>query len=241
LPKRLFVVGVGPGSPKYLTETAKSAIHKSQYIAGYKYTLTIVEGILNRRIQKIYEVTMKTQEGIYRDIYTNMSDGDYCAIPFTGDVNFSESEVVDRLLELFGYDNVEIIPGISSIQVAAAKSKVPLDKSHIITFHVSGDIEQKKMELIKSVIDMKSVILLPRPWAKDHTRQFMQSEIAIFLRKVGIDTSNLNTWVFENLTADNNKEIIFKGKVSDLEGKEFGELSVMVIDQVKRQTYLEFD
>jgi hypothetical protein len=26
-----------------------------------------------------------------------------------------------------------------------------------------------------------------------------------------------------------------------LEGKEFGELSVMVIDQVKRQTYLEFD
>jgi cobalt-precorrin-7 (C5)-methyltransferase len=69
----------------------------------------------------------------------------------------------------------------------------------------------------------------------------MQSEIAIFLKKVGIDTSNLNTWVFENLTADNNKEIIFKGKVSDLEGKEFGELSVMVIDQVKRQTYLEFD
>ena len=120
-------------------------------------------------------------------------------------------------------------------------SKVPLDKAHIITFHVSGDIEQKKMELIKSVIDMKSVILLPRPWAKDHTRKFMQSEIAIFLKKVGIDTSNINTWVFENLTADNNKEIIFKGKVSDLEGKEFGELSVMVIDQVKRQTYLEFD
>src|SRR5205823_11693032 len=133
------------------------------------------------------------------------------------------------------------ITEINSIKVTVPKTKWVLDKSNIITFKISDDINQKKMELIKSVIDMKSVILLPRPWAKDHTRKFMQSEIAIFLKKVGIDTSNINTWVFENLTADNNKEIIFKGKVSDLEGKEFGELSVMVIDQVKRQTYLEFD
>jgi len=48
-------------------------------------------------------------------------------IPFTGDVNFSESEVVDRLIEIFG--DVELIPGISSIQVAASKAQVPLDKS----------------------------------------------------------------------------------------------------------------
>jgi len=32
-------------------------------------------------------------------------------IPFTGDVNFSESEVVDRLVEIFG--DVELVPGIS--------------------------------------------------------------------------------------------------------------------------------
>jgi precorrin-6y C5,15-methyltransferase (decarboxylating) CbiE subunit len=239
LPKKLFVVGVGPGSPKYLTDAAKDAIHNSHYIAGYKYALTIVETIVNRSMQEIYEITMKTQEDIYRNIHSKMNDDEYCAIPFTGDVNFSESEVVDRLLELFGHDNVEIIPGISSIQIAAAKSKVPLDKAHIITFHVSGDIEQKKLELIKAVSDRKSVILLPRPWAKDRTKEFMQSEIAIFLKTNGIDTSNLNTWVFENLTI-NDKETIFKGKVNDLEGREFSELSVMVIDQVKRQTYLEF-
>ena len=41
-------------------------------------------------------------------------------VPFTGDANFSESEVVDRLLEIFGDNNVEIIPGISSIQVASS-------------------------------------------------------------------------------------------------------------------------
>ena len=29
-----------------------------------------------------------------------MKDDDQCIVPFTGDVNFSESEVVDRLLEI---------------------------------------------------------------------------------------------------------------------------------------------
>jgi cobalt-precorrin-7 (C5)-methyltransferase len=169
-----------------------------------------------------------------------MEDSDYCAIPFTGDANFSESEVVDRLLELFGDDNVEIIPGISSIQIAAAKSKVPLDKAHIVTFHVSGDIEEKKMELVKAILEQKSVILLPRPWPRDITRRFMESDIAIFLKEKGIDTSNLKVWVFENLT-QYNKETTFKGKINELEKMEFDELSVMVIDQVKRQTYLQFE
>jgi len=191
LPKKLFVIGVGPGSPKYLTDVAKDIIYRCHYIAGYKYTLNIIEDIIDRRMQTIYEVTMDNQEHIYQDIYIRMKDGDYCAIPFTGDVNFSESEVVDRLLELFGDDNVEIIPGISSIQIAAAKSRVPLDKAHIVTFHVSGDIEQKKLELVKAVMDMKSIILLPRPWPKDITRKFMESDIAIFLKENGIDTSNL--------------------------------------------------
>lgn len=240
MPKKLFVIGVGPGSPKYLTDVAKDIIYRCHYIAGYKYTLNIIEDIIDRRMQTIYEVTMDNQEHIYQDIYIRMKDGDYCAIPFTGDVNFSESEVVDRLLELFGDDNVEIIPGISSIQIAAAKSRVPLDKAHIVTFHVSGDIEQKKLELVKAVMDMKSIILLPRPWPKDITRKFMESDIAIFLKENGIDTSNLKVWVFENLTIDN-KETIFEGKVNELEKREFSELSVMVIDQVKRQTYLQFD
>jgi len=240
LPKKLFVIGVGPGSPKYLTDAAKDAIHKSRYVAGYRYALLIIEGVIDRSMQKISEVTMKNQEDVYQDIYTGMKDNDCCTVPFTGDVNFSESEVVDRLLELFGDDNVEIIPGISSIQIAAAKSRVPLDKAYIVTFHVTGDIEQKKMELVKAVIDKKSVILLPRPWPRDPLRNFMQSDIAIFLKKNGIDTSNLKSWVFEHLTKEN-KETVFKGKVSDLEGREFSEISVMVIDQVKRQTYLQFD
>jgi cobalt-precorrin-7 (C5)-methyltransferase len=67
----------------------------------------------------------------------------------------------------------------------------------------------------------------------------MESDVAMFLKKNGIKTSALNTFVFEYLT-NKERETAFKGKVSELEGQEFSDLSVMVIDQTKRQTYLEF-
>lgn len=238
MPKKLFIVGVGPGSPAYLTDAAKDAVRKSQYVVGYKYTLSTIEGVIDRKRQQVFEVTMKSQEDVYQDVYKKMREGEYCTVPFTGDANFSESEVVDRLLEIFGDDNVQIIPGISSIQIAAAKSRVPTDKALVITFHVTGDIEQKKKDLLQAVKDGKSVILLPRPWPRDLSKHFMQSDIAKFLKANGVDTSKLNVWVFEHLTTD--RETTFQGRVSDLEGKEFSDLSAMVIDQTKRQTYLEF-
>ena len=238
--KKLFVVGVGPGSPIYLTDIAKEAIIKCNYIIGYKYTLRTIEKIIDRTRQNVFEVTLWNQEVIYQDVYKKMKNNEYCIVPFTGDASFSESEVVDRLLEIFGDDNVEIIPGISSIQVAAAKSKVPLDKAYIATLHVTGDIEKRKKELIEAVSEGKSVILLPRPWPNDLSKRFMESDVAIFLKSNGINTSMLNTFVFEYLT-NVEKETTFKGKVSELEGKEFSDLSVIVIDQTKRQTYLEFD
>lgn len=238
LAKKLFAVGVGPGSPGYLTEAAKEAIRKSVYIVGYKYTLATIDGVIDRSKQQVFEVTMKSQEQVYQDVYGMMRDGEYCTVPFTGDVNFSESEVVDRLLQIWGDENTEIIPGISSIQVAAAKARVPTDKALVITFHVTGDIEAKKAALLEAVRQGKSVILLPRPWPSEPTKHFMQSDIAKFLRENGIDTASLKVHVFEYLTTEN--ETRYSGRVSDLEGKELSDLSAMVIDQTKRQTYLEF-
>jgi precorrin-6y C5,15-methyltransferase (decarboxylating) CbiE subunit len=240
LQKNLLIVGVGPGSPQYLTCVAIDAIMKSKYIIGYKYTLDTVESIIDKTRQEVYHITMRNQESIYQDVYNKMKDGEYCTVPFTGDANFSESEVVDRLLEIFGDNTVEIIPGISSIQVASSKSKIPLDKSYVLSFHVSGDIEKKKKELINAITDKKSVILLPRPWPNDPSKNFMQSDIVKFIRVNGIDTSTLKVWVFEYLTKYN-KETIFRGKASDLEEMSFNPLSVMVIDQNRRRSYRDFD
>jgi len=230
---KVFAVGVGPGSPKYITGIVEEVISNSDIIVGYKYTLKTIEHLLKGK--EVHEITMQDQEETYQKI-AKILENKTCIVPFTGDVNFSESEVVDRLIEIFG--DVQIIAGISSIQVAASKAKVPLDKSKVITMHVSTSIEEEKLELQKALIDGYSVILVPRPWPKDPTKHFMPSEIAIYLKNHGFDTSKIKVHVFEFLTSG--KETHFIGMVKDLEGKQFSDLSVMVFDQTKPESYVNF-
>ena len=230
---RVFAVGVGPGSKNYVTETVRKIVENADVVVGYKYTLEVISDLIKDK--KTHVITMVDQEQTYQNVKNELGDGNL-VVPFTGDVNFSESEVVDRLVEIFG--DVELVPGISSIQVAASKARVPLDKSKVITMHVTTSIEEKKLELQKAVIDKQSVILIPRPWPKDPQKHFMPSEVAFYLKKNGFDTSKIPVHVFESLT--NGKEQTFSGFVSELEGKEFSDLSVMVISQTKPESYINF-
>ena len=230
---KVFAVGVGPGSPNYVTETVRKIVADADVVVGYKYTLDVIADLIKDK--KIHVITMADQEKTYQYVKKELGGG-VLVIPFTGDVNFSESEVVDRLVEIFG--GVELVPGISSIQVAASKAQVPLDKSKVITMHVTTSIEEKKLDLQKAVIDGQSVILIPRPWPNDPQKHFMPSEVAFYLKKNGFNTPKIPVHVFESLT--NGKEQAFTGSVEDLEGKEFSDLSVMVIGQTKPESYINF-
>ena len=230
---KVFAVGVGPGSPKYVTEIVSDILHDCDIVIGYKYTLKTIEHLIKGK--EIYEITMNDQESSYQKILPELGNRTL-VIPFTGDVNFSESEVVDRLIEIFG--EIEIVPGISSIQVAASRAKIPLDKSKVITMHVTTPIEDKKLELQKALIDGFSVVLVPRPWPKQPDKHFMQSEIAAYLREHGFDTAKMKVHVFEAITTEN--ETSFVGTVKDLEGKEFSDLSVMVFNQTSLDSYMNY-
>ncbi len=230
---KVYAVGVGPGSPKYVTEIVKEIVRNCDILIGYKYTLKTIENFIEGK--EIYEITMNDQEKSYQKILPELGDRTL-VIPFTGDVNFSESEVVDRLIEIFG--EVEIIPGISSFQLAASRAKVPLDKSKLITMHVTTPIEDKKLELQKALIDGFSVVLVPRPWPKQPDKHFMPSEIAVYLREHGFDTAKIKVHVYEAITTEN--ETNFEGTVKELEGKEFSDLSVMVFNQASLDSYMNY-
>ena len=230
---KVYAVGVGPGSSQYVTDIVKEIIQNCDVVIGYKYTLKTIEKLIEGK--EIYEITMNDQEESYQKILPELGNRTL-VIPFTGDVNFSESEVVDRLIEIFG--EVEIISGISSIQVAASRAEVPLDKSKVITMHVTTSIEDKKLELQKALIDGFSVVLVPRPWPKQPDKHFMQSEIAVYLREHNFDTANMKVHVFEAITTE--YETSFVGTVKDLEGKKFSDLSVMVFNQTNLDSYMNY-
>ena len=230
---KVYAVGVGPGSPKQVTDFVKDIISQSDVVVGYKYTLKTIEKHLAGK--DVREITMTNQEDVYQDVLKKMPDKTML-VPFTGDVNFSESEVVDRLIQIF--QDVEIIPGISSVQIAASKARVPLDKSKVITMHISTPIEEEKLELQKALIDGYSVVMVPRPWPNQPDKHFMPSEIAKYLKRNGFDTSKLRVHVYEAVTTEN--ETSFEGTADQLEGKEFSDLSVMVFNQAELESYVDF-
>ncbi len=86
------------------------------------------------------------------------------------------------------------------------------------------------------MIDGFSVVLIPRPWPSVPEKHFMPSEVAKYLKKNGFVTTKLKVSVFEDLSMD--KESCFEGCINDLEGKEFSNLTVMVIKQTKLESYL---
>lgn len=213
---KVYVVGVGPGSPEYITEKAKQVIAGSDIVIGYKHSLDAIRNLLNGK--DVRQITLKTQEEVYADVAKNLKNKT-CSITFTGDPNFSESEIIDRLIEIFG--DVEVVPGISSIQVAASKSRVPIDKSVLITFHITGSIEREKAALLEAVKNGRSVIMLPRPW------DFMPVDVAKFLEQNGVDLSKFNVDIYEFLTLSN--ERVTKSRMSEIPDQEYSDLCVMII------------
>lgn len=230
---KVYAVGVGPGAPEYVTGVVEKTVQDCDVVVGYRYTLKTIGHLLEGK--EVHEVTMSSQEETYQRILPGLGDRSLL-VPFTGDVSFSESEVVDRLVEIFG--DVEIIPGISSVQVAAARAGVPLDKARVITMHVTAPIEGKKLELQRALLDGHSVILIPRPWPRRPDLHFMPSEIASYLEENGFDTKNMKVRVYEALTTEN--ETSFEGAVKELEGREFSDLCVMVFDQARPDSYMNY-
>lgn len=209
-------MGVGPGSPEYVTAIASALVRDATIVAGFQHSLNAVTGLLYGK--RVISIPYKDQENTYRQIREELRSNDICVFTATGDPMFSDSEYLERLLRNFGI--VEIIPGVSSIQVAAAKVNVPLDNTVIMTFHVSGDIEEKKSKLLEAARRGSRVILLPRPW------DFMPGQIAKWLIAKGIDPSR-QCMIFEFLTLPDEK--ITKGSLNDVVELPFSDLSVMIM------------
>ncbi len=218
---RVYLIGIGPGSSEYLTLKAKSIIESSDIIVGYRHTLEAIKDLIDSSKKDVRLVTLKTQDEVYNSLARELREKELtCSILFTGDVNFSESEIVDKLFKVFSGIDVMLIPGISSIQVAAAYSRVAIDKAAIITFHVTGSIENEKLMLLGALRSKRDVILLPRPW------DFMPYHIYRFLDSNGIDT-NVAVEIYENLTLRNEK--VTRCMLNEVKDTQYSDLCVMVI------------
>ena len=137
-----------------------------------------------------------------------------------GDLNVSARELLARVRRRA--DSVRLVPGISSVQVAMARTGISLEDAVFITLHKRADAASELEELVHYINEgRRHVILLPRPF------DLMPAGIAQGLLEAGA-TGELAMRVYQRLTLDDEKR--WSGTLlecSQIE-EEFSDLSILV-------------
>lgn len=213
---KISIVGAGPGSPDYVTPIARKTVQSADVVIGAERTLTVFAGDIKAEARKL---TAKNMRATLKQAIELAHEGKVVAVLSTGDPGFSGLlKTFSRIVDI---DNIEInvIPGISSIQVCAARVGIAWDNVELFTFHEGANPSEKE-RLVKAINEGRTAMLLPD--AKD----FSPSDVAEFLLGRGID-ENTQVFICENLTLNN--ETIIESILIDASKSAFGSLCVMVI------------
>ena len=176
----LFVIGVGPGDPELLTLKAMRILSSVPCICvpkgkeeGSSLALSIVEGALNLEGKEIipayfpmkktttcrHELDTKWQETV-KLIMDRIDKGMSVAFITLGDPTLYSTffYLYDRLLELNSELDIQIIPGVSSINAAASRAGIPLgladERIAILPANYVDDLEET-LKRFDTVVLMK--------------------------------------------------------------------------------------
>jgi cobalt-precorrin-7 (C5)-methyltransferase len=204
---KLYIIGTGPGSSDYITSAAVSAVKSADILIGSQRALDLFpefEGeTLVLRARNVDQMMLKSIDLVDK--------GNEVAILSTGDPGFSG--VLKPILNLRDDLLMEVIPGISSLQLAAAKLQIPWDEANIITLH-----GKRNSGIILDLLNKdKPTIVLP---------EFKVEQLAHFLLEKGIDPQR-QVAVCEKLSYPD--ESVVKTTLKEVKDMEFSYLCVMVI------------
>jgi cobalt-precorrin-7 (C5)-methyltransferase len=214
---KLNIVGVGPGSADYVTPAARKTVQEAQVIIGAQRSLNLFQQDIHGETMML---TAKNLNAALKYAVESVEKGKNVALLSTGDPGFSgllKSILNSNLVRAL---EVNVIPGVSSIQACAARLGISWDDACLFTFHQGNVSEEKKNELATCLKAGRDAMLLP------DSKEFPPKEIANYLIKSGLD-SQTPVFICENLTLSDEKVT-----ASTLEGVlklDFHALCVMVI------------
>lgn len=158
---KVTLVGVGPGDPDYVTVRVAHEVAAADVVAGFATVLAVVDHLIKG--QRLV-LTYRNQEEQLAEVARAQKDGKRCVVCCYGDFNFSAQELVARVERHCGA--TERIPGISSVQVASARSALAMEETLFFTLHARAGSEAVQQEIIAAALaNRRNVIILPLPWS----------------------------------------------------------------------------
>jgi cobalt-precorrin-7 (C5)-methyltransferase len=214
----MTVVAVGPGDPQMLTLRGRQALENADLVVGFKTVLDVVGQWTSHA--EVRPMSYRDQEEVLDYAQAQVRQGRSCVVCCWGDLNVSAKELLARVRRRA--DQVELIPGVSSIQIACARAGIFMEESLFITLHKRADTDSDLDELVHHLDEgLRNIILLPRPF------DLMPPLIARNLMEAGISQQRLLT-VYQRLTLDGEQS--WSGTLEECatSPNEYSDLSIMV-------------
>jgi|Deesub1362A_J573_1020465.scaffolds.fasta_scaffold00057_55 precorrin-6Y C5,15-methyltransferase (decarboxylating) len=197
---KIYVIGTGPGSIDYLTPAARKAVEKADVIVGGKNALSLFS--FNKPNKFIDKELRSVLEYISDNREKNI------AVLTSGDPGFYS--ILGLLTKNFPREDIEVIPGISSVQLCFAKLKDSWHDARFISLH------GRNIENLLTIHGEKIVILTDEASKPE--------KIAQYLLDRGIKG---RAWVCDSLCQSS--ERIIESDLRGISSKKFSGNAIMVV------------
>ena len=203
---KFLVAGVGPGSREYLLPITEKKAEEADVLIGGLRALELFSNLEKEKL----EITANLKE--IRDYIRDNYQEKKILVLVSGDPGLYS--LLKYLKRYFSSEKIEVIPGVSALQLGFARANLVWQDAKIISLHGSKDLDK----LFRAVKEEKKVGLFT-------DGDFPPDEIAEYLVEQGIEGKK--GFVAENLSYSS--ERIVDKKLGELTDKSFGSLNVMVI------------
>jgi cobalt-precorrin-7 (C5)-methyltransferase len=221
---RVHAVGIGPGSPGFRTARGNRLLADADVVVGFE---TVVDHVRDAVGGDALTCGYRDESETLDAFADRVADGDRGVAVLMGDPNHSGYQFLGKVERAVDAE-VRVVPGISSLQVAASRARTPMELTTFVTLHRSGDLTAERERLCADVGD-RHLLVLPRPY------DLMPGDVAADLLDAGADPA-LRALVLERLTHED--EAITRTTLADLadhaggsdpEDTLFSDLSVLVV------------
>lgn len=123
---KIYVVGIGPGSNEFIASKACSAIKESDIVVGYKKYIELIKNYIVGK--EVFTSTMKKEIDRCKKAYEYAKTGKTVSLVSSGDAGiYGMAGIMYEVLNNEGNDiEIEVIPGITAVNAAAACLGAPL-------------------------------------------------------------------------------------------------------------------